>query len=149
MSLRPGFWRDTPLAEMSREEWEALCDRCGKCCLVKIEDADTAELTWTSVACRLLDGATCRCMDYPNRKMLVRDCVTLTPDNIARTASWMPQSCAYRLLHEGYDLPLWHPLVTGDPDSTDKAGASMRHRTIPEYEVDEEDWEDHAIEGGF
>ena len=59
----------------------------------------------------------------------------------------MPATCAYKLLWEGKTLPDWHPLVTGDPESTHKAGKSVRGRTIPEYEVDEEDWDDYIIQG--
>ncbi len=74
---------------MSPEEWESLCDGCGRCCLVKLEDEDTGELHHTDVACRLFDAETCRCRDYPQRSQLVPDCVTLTPHEV-RTLRWLP-----------------------------------------------------------
>ena len=150
--LRPGFWRDTPLDRMNRAEWEALCDRCGRCCLIKLEDEDSAEIAWTNVHCRLYDPTTCACGNYALRRTLVPGCVKLTAETLPDAAPWMPVTCAYRLLHEGADLPDWHPLVTGDPDSTRRAGmtADGIHRPgrlIPEWEVDEDDLQDHVIEG--
>lgn len=151
-NLRPGYWRDRPLSDLDREEWEALCDGCGRCCLVKLEDEETEELAYTNVHCRLYDPKTCRCTSYALRKMLVPGCVQLTADNIEDAKEWMPSTCAYRLLAEGKDLPEWHPLVTGDPDSPRRAGISANGRNrpgrlVPEWEVDEDDLYDHAIEG--
>ncbi|MGM0584959.1 MAG: YcgN family cysteine cluster protein [Pseudomonadota bacterium] len=150
--LRPGFWRDAPLSDLSREEWEALCDGCGRCCLLKLEDEDTGELAYTDVHCRLYDPAACRCGNYALRKVLVPGCVVLTPDNIHDIKDWMPVTCAYRLLAEGRDLPEWHPLVCGDPDGPRRAGVAADGRNppgplSPEWEVDEEDLPDHAVEG--
>ncbi len=125
------FWKNKALAEMSEEEWESLCDGCGKCCLVGLEDEDTGEIYLTDVACKLLDGRTCRCKDYPNRKAFVPDCVKLTPENVP-TLSWLPRTCAYRLVHEGRDLYPWHPLLTGDPESVHAANVSVRGKTRPE-----------------
>lgn len=139
------FWRRKPLAAMSKDEWEALCDGCAKCCLVKLQDEDTDEVVYTDVACRLLDLGACRCTRYAERKRLVPDCVVLTPDNLARL-SWMPSTCAYRLLYEGKDLPAWHPLVSGDPESVHAAGVSVRGRTVGEADVSEDDLEDHAVD---
>ncbi|WP_321364496.1 YcgN family cysteine cluster protein [uncultured Celeribacter sp.] len=146
MSKRERFWETVPLAKMSEEEWEALCDGCGKCCLNKIEDADTGEVYLTRVACRLLDDQSCQCGQYEIRKNLVPECIRLTPENIDSHAYWMPTTCAYRLLWKGRPLPDWHPLLTGDPESVHAAGVSVRGRTVPEFEVDEDDWEDHIIE---
>lgn len=139
------FW-ERPLNKLSQEEWESLCDGCGKCCLNKLEDEDTGEVAFTRIACRLLDGATCQCAQYPIRKQFVPECVVLTPKTLPDVAYFMPQTCAYRLLHEGKPLPEWHPLLTGDPDGVHRAGVSVRGWTIPEFEVDEEDWEDHLID---
>jgi uncharacterized cysteine cluster protein YcgN (CxxCxxCC family) len=125
--LADRYWQNKGLEEMSSAEWEALCDGCGRCCLVKLEDEDTAKIHYTDVGCTLLDGATCRCRDYPNRQSQVPDCVRLTPD-VVRDLNWLPSTCAYRLLADGKDLPDWHPLVSGDPESVHRAGVSVRER---------------------
>ncbi len=102
MAEKP-FWRRKTLAEMTRGEWESLCDGCARCCLDKLEDDDTSEISYTEVACRLLDLGTCRCTDYSNRTRFVPDCVVLTPRTVARL-TWLPSTCAYRLISEGKDL---------------------------------------------
>lgn len=121
------FWREKSLDEMDPTEWESLCDGCGRCCLVKLEDEDTGDVHYTSVGCKLLDGASCRCRDYPNRSAQVADCVRLTPDTV-RSLSWLPVTCAYRRVSEGKDLMWWHHLVSGDPDTVHRAGISVRGR---------------------
>ena len=143
--LRPRFW-ERPLTQLTPAEWEALCDGCGKCCLNKLEDADTGVVEYTRIACRLLDDETCRCTQYPIRHQFVPECIRITPATIAEVAYWMPATCAYRLRFQGRPLPDCHPLVPGDPDSVHAAGMPMRGRTVPESEVDEEDWEDYIIE---
>lgn len=144
--LRPRFWETVPLQKMSPDEWEALCDGCGKCCLNKLEDADTGEMVFTRVACRLLDDETCRCAHYEIRKQIVPECVVLTPKNIEQNAYWMPRTCAYRLLWEGKPLFEWHPLISGDPNSVHNAGISTRHATVGEMEIPVEEWEDYAVD---
>jgi uncharacterized protein len=144
--MRPRFWETIPLAKLTQQEWEALCDGCGKCCLNKLEFEDTGEVAFTRVACRLLDGETCQCTNYVNRKQYVPECVVLTPKTLPKIAYWLPRTCAYRLLHEGKRLEDWHPLNSGNPQSVHEAGVSVRGWTIPEYEVDEDDWEDHIID---
>lgn len=141
------FWKTKPLKQMSAKEWESLCDGCGKCCLAKLEDADTGEIHWTSIGCRLFDEGTCRCNDYENRRAKVDDCVQLTPDNVSKIA-WLPQTCAYRLLAEGRDLYWWHPLVSGNSETVYEAGISMRSRlTGLEPDMDgEEDYLAHMLE---
>lgn len=119
---------------MSRQEWESLCDGCGKCCLHKLQDADTDEIFPTNVACRLLDVETCRCTDYSNRKVKVPDCVQLSPKT-AGTLNWLPSTCAYRLIANGEDLPHWHPLVSGDSETVHVAGVSVRGRAVSETEA--------------
>ena len=136
------FWRRKTLAEMTRSEWESLCDGCAKCCLDKLEDDDTGEIQYTEVACRLLDLGTCRCTDYSNRTRFVPDCVVLTPRTVARL-TWLPSSCAYRLVSEGKDLAWWHPLVSGDPETVHRAGVSVRGRAVPEALAG--DLEDHVV----
>lgn len=121
------FWQTKPLEAMSEAEWESLCDGCGRCCLVKLEDEDSGEIHFTDVGCRLLDGESCRCRDYANRTAEVPDCVRLSPQNIAGLR-WMPPTCAYRLLAEGKGLPDWHPLVSGRPESVVEAGVSVKGR---------------------
>ena len=143
--MRDRFW-EQPLADLAPDEWEALCDGCGKCCLNKIEYEDTNELAFTRVACKLLDGEECRCSSYPNRHDYVPDCVVLTPRKLAEIAWWLPATCAYRLRHEGRPLYDWHHLISGDPESVHRAGASVRGWTVSEVSVDEEDWEDYIIE---
>jgi hypothetical protein len=144
--LRPRFWETVALDKMTPQEWEALCDGCGKCCLNKLEDADTGEVWFTRIACRLLDDDTCRCSNYAIRKMIVPECVVLKPETLDDIAYWMPKSCAYRRLNEGRGLADWHPLVSGDPETVHRAGISMRGRTLGEFDIPEEDWEDHIID---
>jgi uncharacterized cysteine cluster protein YcgN (CxxCxxCC family) len=134
------FWRTKSLEEMNKAEWESLCDGCGRCCLNKLEDVDSGAIAWTDVACRLLDGETCRCRDYPNRQDLVSDCILLTPESV-RSLSWLPPTCGYRLVAEERDLYWWHPLVSGDPETVHQAGISVRGRT-----VDEETWPAETLE---
>jgi len=128
------FWETKTLAAMSRAEWESLCDGCGRCCLHKLRDEDTDEISFTNVACRLLDLGTCRCGDYANRRRRVPDCVQLTPANL-KTVDWLPPTCAYRLLDEGKPLYPWHPLITGTPDTVRKAGAAINGRALSERDA--------------
>ncbi len=128
------FWQIKTLAEMSQEEWESLCDGCGKCCLIKLEDADTKELFYTDVACHLLDHDTCQCKDYSNRKKLVEDCLQLEADDV-EDFKWLPQSCAYRLLYEGKELPDWHYLISGDRQTIHQQKMSVQNRIVNETEV--------------
>ncbi len=130
------YWRTKTLEEMTREEWEALCDGCARCCLIKLEDEDTGEIAYTDIACRLLDAGTCRCTRYRQRLRLVPECVDLTPDQV-RSLDWLPSTCAYRLVAEGRDLAWWHPLVSGDPETVHKAGISVRGRVVPERRGDD------------
>lgn len=144
--LPPKFWERKSLAKMSRPEWEALCDGCGKCCLNKLEDEDSGAVALTRVACRLLDDESCRCAQYDIRHQFVPDCIVLSAQNIEENLYWMPESCAYKRLHLGKALPNWHPLITGDPNSVHAAGVSVRGLTVSEFDVAEDDWEDHIIE---
>ncbi|MGR3290079.1 MAG: YcgN family cysteine cluster protein [Paracoccaceae bacterium] len=144
--LRPKFWEKFGITQLTPAEWEALCDGCGKCCLNKLEDEDTGEIALTRVACRLLDGDSCRCGQYENRRQFVPECIFLTPNNLTDHLHWIPQTCAYRLVSEGRPLFDWHPLVSGDSNSVHAAGISVKGWTIPEFEVDEDDWQDYLIE---
>ncbi len=140
------FWERKSLTQLSRDEWESLCDGCGKCCLNKLEDEETGQVALTRVACRLLDDTTCRCAHYGNRHQFIPECIVLTPETIAEHMYWLPQTCAYRLLYEGAPLPDWHPLITGDANSVHSAGVSVQHCTVSEFDISDEQWEDHIIE---
>ncbi|MFT4012302.1 MAG: YcgN family cysteine cluster protein [Paracoccus sp. (in: a-proteobacteria)] len=143
--MRERFW-ELPLKNLAPDEWEALCDGCGKCCLNKIEYEDTGEVDFTRVACRLLDGATCRCSSYPNRHDYVPDCIVLTPKKLKEVAWWLPRTCAYRLRYEGKPLFPWHHLISGDPNAVHREGISLRNRTVSEAAITEDDWDQYIIE---
>jgi uncharacterized protein len=139
------YWETKPLEAMNEAEWESLCDGCGRCCLVKLEDEDTGEIHFTNIACRLLDASTCRCSDYRRRARRVRDCIKLTPD-LARGLTWLPPTCAYRLLGEGRRLPWWHPLVSGSPDTVQEAGISVRGRiAASERDIEVDTYPDYIV----
>jgi uncharacterized protein len=136
---RPGeapFWETKTLEEMTAAEWESLCDGCGQCCLLKLEDEGTGKIAVTRVACKLLDIGSCRCSDYEGRWEHVPDCVKLTPAD-ARTLPWLPKTCAYRLIAEGRRLFWWHPLLSGAADTVHEAGISVRGSAIGEKKVPE------------
>jgi len=137
------FWQTKTLDEMSHAEWESLCDGCGRCCLLKLEDEETAEIAWTNVVCDLFDEGTCTCSDYANRSEKVPSCIGLTP-KLVRELNWLPTTCAYKLLADGEDLYWWHPLVSGSPDTVIQAGISVKGRVLLERTVPEEHLE-HCI----
>jgi hypothetical protein len=130
------FWKRKSLAELTRAEWDSLCDGCALCCMHKLEDEDTGEVFYTEIACRLLDVETCRCTDYASRAKRVADCLVLSVDR-PDTFRWLPASCAYKRLSKAQDLPEWHPLITGRPESVHEAGISMLGRAVSENETEE------------
>jgi uncharacterized cysteine cluster protein YcgN (CxxCxxCC family) len=138
------FWKTLSLAQMTRRQWESLCDGCGRCCLQKYQDGKTGKVTYTWVSCYLLDTRTCQCTDYDHRTILVPECLVLTPQQIPKLR-WLPKTCAYRRLAEGKDLAPWHPLVSGDPESVHRAGISVRDKAISEENVHPEDVDYYAI----
>jgi uncharacterized cysteine cluster protein YcgN (CxxCxxCC family) len=137
------FWEDTPLDQLDRGQWEALCDGCGKCCLHKLEDEETGELYPTNVACRLLDRRTAQCSDYRHRRAFVPDCVRLTAANV-HDIDWLPSTCAYRLRAEGRPLPDWHYLMCGDREAVKRAGESVSGWTVSEDDAG--DLEHHMVD---
>jgi uncharacterized cysteine cluster protein YcgN (CxxCxxCC family) len=141
--LRARFW-ELPLGELSKAEWEALCDGCGRCCLVKLQDEDSGELAFTNLACRYLDSQKCQCRVYDNRFSKVPDCIQIS-EAVARNTDWLPSSCAYRLRAHGQPLADWHPLISGDAGTVRQAGISVAGRVVSEQLVHEDDWEEHII----
>jgi len=139
------FWETKTLEQMTSDEWESLCDGCGRCCLNKLEDIDTGELHFTNVACRLLNDNTCQCGNYPQRKSLVPECLVLDIKSV-RDSTALPSSCAYRRLAEGKALLAWHPLVSGSSDSPHTSGISVRGKTISEQYVHIEQLEEHIVD---
>ncbi|WP_019604588.1 YcgN family cysteine cluster protein [Teredinibacter turnerae] len=137
------FW-EMPLTELSPQQWEQLCDGCGKCCLHKLQDEETDELYFTDVACRYLNADACRCRDYQNRLQNQPDCLAITADNL-ELLSWLPSTCAYRLRSEGRPLPAWHPLISGTAELMHELGQSVKGRVVSESEVQPDDLEDHVV----
>jgi hypothetical protein len=139
------FWRKG-LEALTKSEWESLCDGCGRCCLVKLEDEDSGRIHFTGIACKLLESGTCRCSDYVHRRRRVPDCVQLTPQAV-RSIPWLPPTCAYRLVAEGKDLMWWHPLVSGTPETVHQAGISVRGKIDAfEDDVPLEDFPDFIVQ---
>ena len=143
--MPPPFWKTKRLNELTREEWESLCDGCARCCLIKFQDEDSGHLYLTNVVCEYLEIYHCRCTRYAERSTLVPTCLTLTPELVG-LLSWMPETCAYRLLAEGKDLPAWHYLVCGDRKAVHSAGASVRGKVVSARDVAEEDLPDYVVE---
>ena len=139
------WWIEKPLDELSSEQWEALCDGCAKCCLHKLEDADSGEVFYTRVRCRYLDEATCRCTDYEKRSILVPNCIQLKPGEMDEL-SWLPETCAYRLRWQGLPLPSWHYLESGSRDTVHLEGVSIRGRALSEEHVHPDGFEEHIVQ---
>lgn len=143
-ALRPQFWKTYTLDQLTNPEWEALCDGCGLCCLVKLQDEDDGEVVYTKVACQLLDTQTAQCSDYANRMKFVPDCLQLTPELVPQL-SWLPKSCAYKRVDQGLDLPDWHPLLTGKAQSDIPAKKSAAKRCISEKDINPDDIEEYLV----
>jgi uncharacterized cysteine cluster protein YcgN (CxxCxxCC family) len=143
-AIAPDFWKTKTLQEMTREEWESLCDGCAQCCLVKLEDEDTGEVFATGVACQLLDIEQCRCKDYAHRKTRIPSCLVLTPDQ-PEVFRWLPDTCAYRCLAEGRAIPEWHPLIQGNKQRMHELGISVKGYAISEVYVHPEQLVEHRL----
>ncbi|MDZ7840158.1 MAG: YcgN family cysteine cluster protein [Gammaproteobacteria bacterium] len=143
--MQAPFWKSKSMWELSDAEWESLCDGCGRCCLIKFQDEDTGRIAYTDVACRLLDVQACRCRNYPQRTRLVSECLDLRREDEEAFMA-LPSTCAYRLLYEGKDLPAWHPLMTGDPESVHAAGISVRGRVTSEEYVHPDDIDERDVD---
>jgi hypothetical protein len=143
--MTTAWWNSKALHQLNAAEWESLCDGCGKCCLHKLEDEEDGTVYTTAVACKLLDCATARCSDYFNRKPRVPGCIVLRVEDIA-AFSWLPPTCAYRLREQNQALPDWHPLITGDANSTRKRGHSVAGRCISARDVHPDDFEEQVID---
>lgn len=143
MATEP-FWRSKALSDLTREEWEALCDGCAQCCRIKLEDVDSGDIGVTDVVCELLDQSTCRCTDYPNRHTRVPDCIAFGADDVL-ALRWLPESCGYRRVAEGRDLPDWHPLVSGHADSVHRARRSVRGQVQSERFIHPDEFETRIV----
>lgn len=142
--MRDAFW-ELPLEQLDTQQWEALCDGCGRCCLVKLQDDEDDQVYYTNLACRYLDTVTCRCTQYPQRKQKQPGCLQIDLAFLEQHAHWLPSSCAYRRRYRNEPLEAWHPLLSGNRFSTREAGISVAERVISERLVPEHQWEDHVI----
>ena len=136
------FWKTKTLGEMTKEEWESLCDNCGICCLQKVEDEKTGEIKLIGVACEFLDTENCHCLVYEDRKVVNPNCVVLSPGNI-KQKKWLPDTCAYRRIAEGRELEQWHHLISGDPNAVHKAQISVRDKVVSGKYVHPSDLKDN------
>ena len=134
MAGKKHFWETKSLKQMTKCEWESLCDGCGKCCLHKLEDIDTGEVSISNVTCSFLDEETCNCKDYSNREKNVPDCISLDLKNIKKL-QWLPETCAYRLIDEGKSLYNWHHLISGSKSTIHEYGMSVRDYSINESKL--------------
>ena len=138
------FWETKNLIDMNENEWESLCDKCGKCCVIKLEDFDTQEVHYTNVSCKLLCEKSASCKNYENRKSIVPDCIILSPNNL-KDLKWMPETCAYKLLNEGKELPYWHPLLSGNDKEIVNSGNSVKNRVTNENKIKIKDLPDYIF----
>jgi uncharacterized cysteine cluster protein YcgN (CxxCxxCC family) len=141
---RKRFW-ELPLDELNTAEWEQLCDGCGRCCLKKLEDPDSAELAWTRVICRYYDQQLEQCGCYQERTRLVPECLDVRRMELQENLHWMPATCAYRLRAEGKPLYDWHPLLAGSHDAMQAAGISVTGQVLSEDHVHPDGLDEHLI----
>lgn len=140
------FWEQKTLFEMSRGEWESICDGCAKCCLTQLQDEETEKLVFTNVACDLLNDNTCMCTDYENRSDRVPSCVTMDAGNVEQAAEFAPPTCSYRLLMLGENLPDWHHLISKDKNRIHVEGESIQSKVVFQKDINDEDIEEYVVE---
>lgn len=140
--MRERFWENYSLGELNAREWEALCDGCGQCCLMR--EVNKGEVVVYSVGCDLLNIEKSRCMDYANRLSKEPGCHQLTPANVAQY-DWLPESCTYRRLHRGEPLPAWHPLLNGDRQRMRRKGITVCGYAVPRSAVPRRKMSHHII----
>ena len=157
------FWQEKSLTQMTRDEWESLCDHCGKCCLMKLQDDSVDEnsegeednqdpnaVYYTDIVCDLFNQNDGSCTDYWNREKLVPTCLRLTQNNLNQI-EWMPPSCAYRRVMEGRGLADWHHLISGDKNTIHQTGNSVLGKVTFEKNINPSNnadypYEEHIIE---
>lgn len=132
------------LSELTEQQWESLCDQCGRCCMVKLEDEDTAEVFYTNVVCRLYDIEAGQCGDYPNRKTKVPECIVIRESG-DEIYSQLPETCAYRIRFNHKPLPQWHPLIAGNRKKIETHEIAIKQQVISEEYVHEDQLQDHII----
>lgn len=135
------FWETKTLEELTSQEWEALCDGCGLCCLNRLQDEedDTAPIYLTRVACHCYDIPGGQCSDYANRHERVEGCMRLTVERVGEY-EWLPETCAYRLRYQEKPLPVWHPLITKDPRSARPYGMFALNPVLDNDDIELEDY---------
>lgn len=109
--------------------WENICRRCGKCCLIKLEDEESGEVYYTNVICRYFDEEKMGCTVYDKRCELVPTCLKLDRNNVDKL-SWMPKTCAYRELFE---------------ENPSTCHTTVKGRVVSEETVAEDELEDHIV----
>tara|TARA_R110001592_G_scaffold171325_1_gene409608 strand:- start:9350 stop:9811 length:462 start_codon:yes stop_codon:yes gene_type:complete len=140
------FWESKKIQDFSQDEWESLCDGCGKCCLQKLQDEDTEEIHFTCISCQFLDEQSCRCKVYGNRFEHLPECLNLTKENLESTLPWLPNTCSYKLVYQEKSLPVWHHLISGNKETIHVLNLSVRDKVVSELDVDEDDWEDFIVD---
>ena len=142
-NLRKLFWERYTLDQLNQDEWEALCDGCAKCCLLKI--INKKKIFITNISCSMLELDSCRCSDYLNREKNVTACLKLTKDNLQKNSKFLPSSCSYKLIGEGKPLPQWHHLISKDKKSVHRINQSIKNYCVSETLVDQDYYEDHIV----
>jgi len=137
------FW-EQPLHSLSQPDWEALCDGCAQCCLIKLQDDETEEIFATDVVCRFLDAQSGHCGVYAERAIKKPECFVIERNN-AEHYSWLPKTCAYRLRHEDKPLPDWHPLIAGNREAMLAADIAVSNWCVSEALIDDEQLSERVL----